>query len=142
LIVIDCSAMVYALTDGGHTGTALRNRLDEAEWLAAPHLLDFEVASALFGLARGRRGGAPKLTAAGLERATDDYKAVPIRRYQGCPFWPRVGKLVANLSAYDAAYVALAESLGVPLVTSDVRIAKSGAARCRIETFSGSAEEK
>jgi predicted nucleic acid-binding protein len=49
--------------------------------------------------------------------------------------WPRLKSLHANLSAYNAQYVVLAEALHVPLITADVRIKRSGAARCEVEVF-------
>ncbi|MFD8721236.1 hypothetical protein ACFV2H_25440 [Streptomyces sp. NPDC059629] len=56
MIVIDCSSLVHFLLDHGKTGTAIRERLGRADILAAPGLLDYEITSAAFGLARGRRG--------------------------------------------------------------------------------------
>lgn len=50
--------------------------------------------------------------------------------------WEQVRVLHADLSAYDAQYVALAESLGAPLITCDARIKRSGAAKCHIGVFS------
>ena len=51
------------------------------------------------------------------------------------PLWPRLKSLYANLSAYDAQYVALAEALHVPLITADARVKRSGVARCQVEVF-------
>jgi len=93
------------------------------------------VASALFGLAQGRRGSTPKLIPAALKREIDDYQATPLRWYEELPFWPLIRELSSRLSTYDAAYVALAEALGIPLVTSDAKIAKIDATHCRVETF-------
>jgi predicted nucleic acid-binding protein len=134
VIVIGCSALVHGRTDQGPRGDAVRARI-AAHGLAAPVLLDFEVGSALFGMARGRRGGAPKLAAEDLDEALATYQALTIRRYDAMPFWPRVRELSANLSAYDAAYVALAEGLDVDFVTSDARIAKAGVARVTVDVF-------
>jgi predicted nucleic acid-binding protein len=47
----------------------------------------------------------------------------------------RLKSLHANLSAYDAQYVALAEALNIPLITADARIKRSGVARCKVEVF-------
>ncbi|MEV7678042.1 type II toxin-antitoxin system VapC family toxin [Streptomyces sp. NPDC088341] len=136
MIVIDCSALVFFLTDDGPTGQRVRKRVVEEDRLAAPHLIDYEVISALLGLARGRRGGKPKLTARALHKAMATFRDLPIDRHETLILWERVKTLSANLSAYDAQYVALAEILGVPLITSDARIERGGgAARCEIVVF-------
>ncbi|MFB7455639.1 type II toxin-antitoxin system VapC family toxin [Streptomyces sp. NPDC056188] len=135
MIVTDCSALVFFLTDAGPTGHRVRERLAKEDRLAAPHLIDYEVMSALLGLARGRRGGEPKLTQRQLGKALATYRDLAIDRHETLILWERVKDLADNLSAYDAQYVALAEALGVPMVTCDARIGRSGAARCEIETF-------
>lgn len=135
MIVADSSAVVDYLTDAGPRGQAAAARFAQVSILAAPHLLDVEVASALLGMARGTRDGVPKLSQSALTQAIADYRSLPIRRYEHLDFFERVRKLHANLSAYDAHYVALAEELGVPLLTSDARIGKSGAAQCAVETI-------
>lgn len=91
--------------------------------------------SALLGLARGRRGGEPKLTEGQLRKALATYRDLAIVRHETLVLWERVRDLSSNLSAYDAQSVALAESLGVPFVTCDARIGRSGTARCEIETL-------
>jgi len=56
-------------------------------------------------------------------------------RHETLILWTRVRDLHHNLSAYDAQYVALAETLRLPLITSDARIERSGAVKCPIEVF-------
>ncbi|MDT0328069.1 type II toxin-antitoxin system VapC family toxin [Nocardiopsis lambiniae] len=127
---MDDSALVEMLTAAGPVGSAVAARVAEADVLCAPHLLDTEVMSALLGMARGG-----KITSDQVDTAMAAYERLPIDRYDSLPLWPRVKVLRANLSAYDATYVALAETLGAVLVTSDARIARSGAARCPVEVF-------
>lgn len=135
MIVIDCSSLVHFLLDRGKTGTTIRERVGRADTLAAPGLLDYEITSAVVGLARGRRGGKPKITEKEAQKAIIDYQALALDLHPTLVLWRRVRELANNLSVYDAHYVALAESLGVPLITSDVRIERSGVAVCTIETF-------
>ncbi|MEE1785677.1 type II toxin-antitoxin system VapC family toxin [Streptomyces sp. SP17BM10] len=129
-VVTDCSALVRVLTDHSPVGHAVRDRLRGMDALAAPGLLDYELVSALFGMVRGG-----KLVEKEAVKAVADYQALAITRYETLILWQRVRELHHNISAYDAQYVALAETLGVPLVTSDVRIQRSGAAKCTIEVF-------
>ncbi|MEU4052209.1 type II toxin-antitoxin system VapC family toxin [Streptomyces olivaceus] len=135
MVVIDCSSLVHFLLDHGKTGTAIRERVGRADTLAAPGLLDYEIPSAVFGLARGRRGDKPKITEKEALKAITDYQALALDLHPTLVLWQRVRELSNNLSVYDAHYMALAESLGIPLITSDARIERSGAARCTIETF-------
>jgi predicted nucleic acid-binding protein len=128
--VIDCSALVRTLTDHGAGGVAVRRRLAGTESLAAPGLLDYEMVSALFGM---RRGG--KLTERETAKAIADYQLLPLVRHETLILWRRVRELHHNLSAYDAQYVALAETLGLPLITSDARIARGDVAKCTVEVF-------
>jgi predicted nucleic acid-binding protein len=130
LTVIDCSAMVELLVAKTQTGEAIARRVAAAHTLYAPYVLDGEILSALLGLLRGQ-----KVTEREADTALSNYRAFPIDRYDVLPLWPRLKSLRANLSAYDAQYAALAEALGVPLVTADARIKRSGAAHCEIEVF-------
>lgn len=139
MIVADCSAIIFYLTDDGPAGQWVRDRVRGEDSLAAPGLLDYEVMSALAGLARGRRGGEPKLGKRQVEKAMATFRLLPVDRHNTLPLWDRVWKLSANLSVYDAQYVAVSEALGVPLLTGDHRIARAGAARCAIETITGTA---
>ncbi|GAA2384934.1 PIN domain-containing protein [Streptomyces glaucosporus] len=146
MIVVDCSALIAFLTDSGRRGQQARSRIAQETRLHAPHLIDTEIASALLGLARGTRGGVPKVTASELDEHFKTYAALPIHRREAAPLLPRVRVLHANLSAYDATYVALAEMLGVPLITADARIKKGltkpnggSMAHCEIDVL-GAAE--
>lgn len=137
MIVTDCSAVIFYLTDDGPVGRQARDRIRGEDSLAAPGLLDYEVMSALVGISRGRRGGEPKLGKRQTEKAMATFQLLPVERHDTLPLWDRVWELSANLSAYDAQYVALSEALGVPLLTADRRIARAGAARCKIESIAG-----
>ncbi len=127
MIVVDSAAVVDALTLVGGTNE-LRSYLAGDE-LHAPTLLDFELVSAVRGLAL-----AGHLSAARAEDVLTDFDALPIQR------WPsadalrrRTFQLRHNISTYDASYIALAESLECPLLTCDARLARSGGHAARIE---------
>jgi predicted nucleic acid-binding protein len=132
LTVIDCSAMVELLVAGTQAGEAIADRLAREESVNAPYVLDGEIISALLGLMRGQ-----KVTERQADAAVSNYRAFPIDRHDVLPLWSRIKILYANLSAYDAQYVALAEALSVPLVTADARIKRSRAAECSVEVFGG-----
>lgn len=127
MIVVDASVIVTALADDGPDGERHRARL-AGERLAAPHLLDVEVLSAW--RRRAARGG---LDERRMQLARDDLKSLPIRRVPHLSLLERCWELRANLTTYDAVYVALAELIGAPLVTLDARLADAPGPRCSIE---------
>jgi len=122
--------MVELLAAKTQAGESIAERLARSQILYAPYILDGEVISALLGLRRGK-----KITEREADAAASNFRAFPFERQDVLPLWPRIKRLHANLSAYDAQYVALAEVLGVSLVTADARIGRSGAAHCEIEVF-------
>lgn len=123
LVVVDASAVVGALR---HDGLARRQLAGRS--LFAPHLLDLEVANALRGEARG--GRLRPAEGALLLRAL---RALGITRYPVIGLTERIWELRDNLSAYDAAYVAVAEVLDCSLLTADAGLAAAPGVRCPIE---------
>lgn len=128
MIVVDASVMVEVLlrVPGAERLEARLTRLGER--LCAPALLDVEVAQAL-----RRYAGRGELTPARGADAIQLLVDFPLVRYPHAPLLPRIWELRANLTAYDAAYVALAEALRAPLLTADARLAASPGHEAEIE---------
>jgi len=101
------------------------------EDLAAPELIDLEVLQALRRLVRSDAMNEVRAASALFELTL-----TPVARLPHLPLADRVWELRDNLSAYDAAYVALAETLGAPLLTSDRRLASAPGLRCEVELIS------
>ncbi|HEU4723582.1 MAG TPA: type II toxin-antitoxin system VapC family toxin [Gemmatimonadaceae bacterium] len=129
MLVVDSSAVLEALA-ARDPATGLVERLAGDGDLHAPHLIDTEVLHALRRMLRkGQISG---------ERAHDartDYAELTLVRYPHEPLNDRVWELRDNLTAYDATFVALAEALDVPLVTSDARLAAAPSHHAHIELF-------
>lgn len=128
MIVTDASAVIEALLGTPAGPEAARHLFDAGETLHAPHLIDLEVANAV------RRYVAigdidQTLGHAAIRNMVD----MPIRRYPHDVLLTRIWELRGNLSAYDAAYVALAEVLDAPLLTRDRRLADAARRFARIE---------
>ena len=130
MIVIDASAAIELLL-GTKIGAAVETRLFSApEELHAPHLVDVEVAHVIRRwLLRGL------IDEARARSALNDLRVLPVIRYGHEILLPRIWQLRNNLSAYDAAYVALAELLDVPLLTCDRRLATASGHGARVEAF-------
>jgi predicted nucleic acid-binding protein len=128
VIVLDASAAIEWLLQ-----TAVGARVEErifshAATLHAPHLLDIEVAQVLRRYVR-----AGIITPSRGQEALEDLFDLSLTRYPHDVLLGRVWDLRNNLTAYDAAYVALAEALDAPLVTCDGKIASAAGHRARVE---------
>lgn len=127
MTVVDASVIVVALSDDGPDGDAARTPL-RGEDTAAPELLDLEMASVL-----RRQVASGAIDAKRADLALADLAALPLQRSPHLPLLWRVWELRDDLTAYDAAYVALAEAVGAPLLTADRRLARAPGPRCPIE---------
>lgn len=127
MIVVDASVLASALGDDGGDGDRTRERL-HGEQLAAPELVDLEVISTL---RRAVRAG--RLDERRSGQALVDLTALPLRRVSHLPLLARIWGLRNNLTAYDAAYVALAEALDALLLTADGPLSRAAGNRCEIE---------
>jgi predicted nucleic acid-binding protein len=130
LIAVDASAILEVLLCTGR-GARIEDRLlSRGDSLHAPHLLDVEVAQVL-----RRYVAAGNLTSErGLEALTD-LADFPIHRYPHDVLLPRIWELRHNVTAYDAAYLALAEILPAPLVTCNGRLASAPGHSARVEVL-------
>jgi predicted nucleic acid-binding protein len=126
LIVVDASVLANALADGGADGNRARAALAGQD-LAAPDLADVEVAAVL-----RRRWLAKSLPARRYAAALDDLAELPMQRYPVLPLLRRGYELRANITAYDATYVALAEYLDSVLLTADALLAAAPGVRCGV----------
>lgn len=122
MIVVDASAALSGLLNAGPARESLAG-----EQLHAPHLVDSEVANGLRRHLASRRISADDGWA-----ALDTWRRLGLTRYAMHGLLERVWDLRENLSAYDAGYVALAESLRCSLVTADARISRAPGVRCPI----------
>jgi predicted nucleic acid-binding protein len=128
VIVVDASAMLEALLSTPAARDMEDRLFAPGRTLHAPHLVDVEVAQvirryAANGEIDGERG----------RMALADLADFPLRRYPHDFLLSRIWDLRNNLTAYDAAYVALAEALDAPLLTRDRRLAAAAGHRAQVE---------
>jgi predicted nucleic acid-binding protein len=126
VIVVDASVLITALADDAADGDGVRAEL-RGQALVAPELIDLEVLSAL-----RRQVLSGRLPVRRADLALRDLVELPLRRAPHAPFAGRCWELRANLTPYDAAYVAVAEALRVPLLTADQGIAAAPGVRCEV----------
>lgn len=127
MIIIDASALANALTDDGPVGQISRAELARDVHWAAPEHLIVETFSAI----RGRYLGS-RITESRCVDALDALGSATIELVSTIALLPRMWELRANVSGYDAAYIATAESLDSALVTSDARLARVTGIRCAV----------
>jgi predicted nucleic acid-binding protein len=122
VIVVDASAAIAGLLNAGPA-----RRWLGSEQLHVPHLIYSEVVS---GLRRRVLGG--EIVDNGGWAALDTWRHLGATRYAVHGLLARVWQLRANVSAYDAGYVALAELLDCTLVTADARLSCAPGIRCAV----------
>ncbi|HUZ10392.1 MAG TPA: type II toxin-antitoxin system VapC family toxin [Acidimicrobiales bacterium] len=130
MIVVDASVLANALGDDQADGARARAELSVAGELAGPDLVDVETVAVL-----RKRWIAGTLAARRFAAAVDDLADLPLTRYPTLPFMRRAYDLRSTVTAYDAAYVALAEALDCELITADDRLSKAPGVRCAIRVL-------
>ncbi|MGH3975645.1 MAG: type II toxin-antitoxin system VapC family toxin [Pseudonocardiaceae bacterium] len=118
-VVVDAS-IVLRLLANRTIDEGLRQRLAAQRTVHAPHLIDAEVASAVRGLLLGGKIGLPRAA-----EMLADFAALRIIRHPMHPHLSRIIELRNNLAAYDACYVALSETLRMPLLTQDLKLSRA-----------------
>jgi predicted nucleic acid-binding protein len=119
VIVVDASAVLEILLRTERAKKVEARLFRKTESLCAPHLLDLEILQVL------RRYSGKEMSEDRAQLAILDFHDLPIARYAHDIFVWRIWQLRKSLTAYDAAYVALAEALEAPLLTCDARLASS-----------------
>jgi predicted nucleic acid-binding protein len=130
LIVIDASVLANVVGDDGGDGQRARLEFRIAADVAAPDLVDVETVAVL-----RKRWLAGTVSDRRFAAAVDDLAQLDLDRYPTLPFMRRAYELRANVTAYDSAYVALAEALQCELLTADARLASAPGPRCAIRVL-------
>ena len=129
-VVLDAS-VVLELALGTRVGARVRDRLrDPRTALHGPELLDLEVLNVL-----RRYVQAGTVAAHRAEAAVRRLDELDLQRHPHGPMLPRIWSWRGNLTAYDAAYVTLAEVVGGPLLTTDARLSKAPGLPVPVELF-------
>jgi predicted nucleic acid-binding protein len=128
MAVLDASVVVEYLAGGEHADEARARVRSQQTALWAPHLVDAEVGHVL-----RRAVLAGELSAAGARAALRDLADLPLRRAGHVGLLERAWRLRGAVTFYDALYVALAERLGLPLITLDARLAGAAPARVVVD---------
>lgn len=130
MIVLDASVAIELLLNSA-AGQRARERLSEVgENVHAPHLIDPEVAQAL-----RRYFLAGHMAAERGREALADFVNLPLHRHRHDAFLLRIWQMRDAVTAYDAAYLALAEALDAPLLTRDEALADASQHRARVEVL-------
>jgi predicted nucleic acid-binding protein len=127
VIVVDASVLTTALGDDGVDGRRARTRLS-GEQLVAPEVIDLEVISAWRRLCAAGQLGSDRAS-----QAVADLLAFRVERVPHKPLLQRCWELRDNVTVYDAAYIALAETIRATLLTADERLTNAPGARCAFE---------
>ena len=130
MIVLDASAVVDWLLQTPAGKRIEQHIYARKDTLHTVYLLDVEFAQVLRRLVREGR-----LARKRAEEAIEDLVVLRVTRYAPVLFLDRIWQLRQNLSAYNAAYVALAEELQAPLITRDQGIAAAPGHKATIEVF-------
>ena len=134
MTVVDAS-IVVRLLQSRRGDDDLRERFGQQRQVHAPALLDAEVTSAIRGLLLTLKPSI-RISAGRAQEMLDDLADLPLVRYPMQPYQRRVLALRDNFTAYDAFYVALAETLAMPLLTDDRKLAGGAGHAAVIETWS------
>ncbi|HUR18636.1 MAG TPA: type II toxin-antitoxin system VapC family toxin [Acidimicrobiales bacterium] len=125
--MIDASVLANVIGDDGVDGRRARHEVRTAGDMAAPDLVDVETVAVL-----RKRWLAGTISDSRFSAALDDLEAIDLDRYPALPLVQRSYELRANVTTYDAMYVALADALGCELLTSDRRLANAPGPQCVI----------
>ena len=130
LVVVDASTLVAFYVAEDSRRDAVAARLGAGDALFAPAHLDAEVLSALRRLSQTNAA-----VRAAVPAALEHLARFPIRRMPLAPLLPRMWQLRENLTAYDAAYVTLAERLDGTLITCDSKMSHASGPRCMFDVI-------
>ena len=128
MIVVDASALLETLLQTDLAGRLMERLFEPSASLHAPHLLDIEVTHAFRRMVQRK-----DITAVRAEQGLADFSQLHIERHGHQALTGRIWQLRESMTAYDGAYVALAEALDAPLLTCDAKLAHSHGHRARID---------
>jgi predicted nucleic acid-binding protein len=128
LIVVDASALIEMLLRTERADRLMERVLSSSEQMHAPQLLDIEVTQVLRRLVRQKEITLPRAA-----QVLEDLANLLIERHDHQSLVPRIWQLRDSLSAYDGAYIVLAEALAAPLLTCDAKLAGAHGHRAIVE---------